>query len=311
MDLSLRQLRAFLAVAEQHSFSAAAIELRTAQSNLSRIVAEIESATGCALFKRTTRNVTLTDAGAALVAPARSIVATHAREMDRFSEVVRGSSGVARIAVLPSVSFAVLPAYYERMLLEHPGVQIELREGAADDILDLLHRDEVHVGVGLEPRDAPRIDHEDLISDHFVAVVSELSPLASRTSVTWHELCEETFIELSSQTSVRQLTDATFRQIGVSPESVIHVPNTASVAGLVARGIGVSALPGLALGLFDYPGLVRLPLRKPKLTRQLHLLWSHDLPRTRIGERAIDMFRLLRDEQVSLPFGAAWANLSL
>ena len=308
MDLSLRQLRAFLAVAEQRSFSAAAVELRTAQSNLSRIVAEIETTTGCALFNRTTRNVTLTDEGAALVEPARSIVSTHAREMDRFSEVIRGSSGVARIAALPSVSFAVLPAYYERMLAEHPGIQIELREGASDDILDLLHRDEVHVGVGLEPRDAARIDNEAFISDHFVAIVGELSPLASRDSVTWRELCSETFIALSSQTSVRQLTDVTFRRIGESPRSVIHVPNTASVAGLVARGIGVSALPALALGLFDYPGLVRLPLRKPRVTRQLHLLWSHDLPKTQIGERALGLFRTLRKEQVSLPFGAAWAG---
>jgi LysR family carnitine catabolism transcriptional activator len=308
MDLTVRQLRAFLAVADEANFSAAAVRLRTAQSNLSRIVGEMELALGSALFLRTTRTVKLTDEGLALVDSARRIVEVHAHEMSRFAETVRGRVGVARIAALPSVALAVLPAFYERMFADHPGIQIDLREGAADDISNLLLDDEVQVGIGLQPEDSGRIVSEQFISDHFVAIVSAGSALARRDSLTWRELADETFVALSSQTSVRQLADATFRRLGFAPRSSIHAPNTASVAGLVARGLGVSALPGLALGLFDYPGLIRLPLVQPQVTRRLQLLQRRDLAQTRVGAHTVHALRQLREDGAPLPYGASWAD---
>ncbi|GAA3666753.1 LysR family transcriptional regulator [Microbacterium marinilacus] len=308
MDLSLREMRAILAASEHGSLSAAAAELRTAQSNLSRIVAAAEARLGHRVFVRSSRSLTLTAEGELLREAAQRVVALYDAEMRQLDSRLAGAVGRVRLAMLPSVSSMLVPRLLRLMADRHPAVEVSFVDGGSDEVHEMVAGRRADIGIASEVSHTEGVRHVRYLSDAFVALVPRSHPLAPRAEVSWADLADETFVSLPGGTSVHTLTSAALLQAGVSPRSELRAPNMLLAAGLVAEGLGVIAVPSLTLGLFDARGLARIPLGGPRVSRELALLHHGEEELSAAVRAGLGSLHLLRREEGLLPEGASWSG---
>ena len=155
MNLSFDQLTTVIAVAEEGSFSKAAEARLSAQSSLSRTVAQVERICGVRLFERTTRQVVLTREGEEFVEMATNIVATYQREIKGFAAYLAGARGVLRLAALPSLAASLLPQMITRFRGRFPEMLVEVEDVLAGQIADYVHSGAVDLAITAAPSQSP------------------------------------------------------------------------------------------------------------------------------------------------------------
>ena len=169
--MELRQLRYVEAVARHRHFTRAADELHVAQSALSHQIRRLEAELGTELFERTSRSVATTEAGDAVAARARAVIAEIdgvRSEIDELNGLIRGQVSVG--ALLPAGEIDV-PMLLARFSEAHPGIEIDMREGTAGDMLRYLLEDEVHAAFSMLASQPPdELVVERVSEDELVAV---------------------------------------------------------------------------------------------------------------------------------------------
>jgi LysR family transcriptional regulator, carnitine catabolism transcriptional activator len=305
MDLSLRQLEAYAAVARAGSFTTAARELRVSQSSLSRTVAEVEHRLRVTLLRRTTRRVRVTPEGDELLRVADRLLAAHRQEMERLGRYLEGSRGVVTIATLPSVAAVLLPSVVAALRAQEPEIDVRIVDGLSRAVVERVQRGEADVGLTV-PHGLPTgLRTQRLVQDRFFAALPPGHAAAAQHEVSWSALSGEQFVAVGSESSVRHFTDHAFAEAGVQVAGLIETTNVATVGGLVSAGLGVSALPSLVRALMSFAALEHRPLCAPVVHRGLAVLVRADgvSPPAR---RFLDLLAHLRDEQYDLPPGVTW-----
>ncbi|GAA1378969.1 LysR family transcriptional regulator [Pseudonocardia kongjuensis] len=308
MDLTLQQLRAVVAVHDAAGFTAAAARLHVAQPSLSRTVADVERRLGTVLFERTTRRLEPTPAGRAVVDAARRALHAVQTELRHVEGFLDGRAGTVRIATLPSLAAILLPGVLSAFRRDRPEVRPELSDALADDVLDQVRSGRADLAVTVAPDGAgpSGLAVAPVASDRFCALLPPEHPLASRTGLRWADLSGEPFVDFDPTTSIRQHVDRAVADAGALPDRRLVARNIAAVAGLVAAGLGVTAVPGLVVPLTGFAGLVAVPLEEPVVQRRIVLV----VPRDRGPSPAAEAFaRVLLGagrERPALPAHAAW-----
>ncbi|MFC4561114.1 LysR substrate-binding domain-containing protein [Nocardiopsis mangrovi] len=308
MDLSLRQLSVFVSVARRLSFTAAAGDLLVSQSSLSRTVAEIERTLGARVFHRDTRNVTLTDEGRELLEVAEHVLAVHRAGMRQLGRYVEGGAGAVTVAALPSVAAVLLPPVIAVFRERWPDISVRIHDGLSRRMVTAVERGEADFAIAVAADVPEWLESRPLAHDRFVGVVPPRHPFADRAELSWSELRDERFIVMAADTSVRALTDSAFAQIGGPARGVVEASNVATVGGLVAAGLGVSALPALVRVLVSFADVAHRPLVAPLVTRRLDVLRPTDRPVPAAARRFLDTLDDLRLGGFELPPDVAWAR---
>jgi len=303
VDATLRQMTAYIAVARAKSFTMAARDLHQSQSSLSRAVADLERQFGVQLLERDTRNVQLTAAGVEALRVAEHIVDTHHRGMRELSRYLAGESGVVVIATLPSVAARLLPPIISAFRDRWPGVSVRILDGLEGAVLEHVTSAVADFAVTTVTGRHLRLEHEPLVKDRFHAVLPPGHRLTAQSEISWAELAGEPFLAVGRNSSVRRLTDAAFLEAGLDVSPAAEASSVATVGGLIAAGLGVTAMPALVLPLIG-PGLACRPLVGPVLERRLGIVHQLRRPAPVATGRFVD---LLRERQVALPAGVAWA----
>jgi DNA-binding transcriptional LysR family regulator len=243
MNITLRQLRAFAAVADTGAFARAAERLHVSPSGLSMLVRELEHQLGLSVFFRSTRLVRLTEAGAEFLPLAR-------KALDDLEAAVAASRSLAqvqrgRVSVAASVVAAatLLPWALRGFAQRYPGIQCVVKDGFEEAIRDQVLRGEVDLGVGTLLEDDVGLQEVMLFQDHLVAVIPDGHPLLERGVVGWKELARHPLVALSSQSPSRQLADQAFAAAGVSVTPAYEASFSSTIISMVAAGLGVAALP--------------------------------------------------------------------
>jgi LysR family transcriptional regulator, transcription activator of glutamate synthase operon len=270
--MELRQLRYFEAVARHRHFSRAADELHVAQSALSHQVAQLEGELGVRLLDRTTRSVALTDAGQLIVARARltlaEIDAMH-NDVDALRGLVTGRLAIGALLFGGRLDIPAVIADFAR---QHPGIDLQLREGTAGRMAAMLRDGTLDLAFALEPPVCvPELASVPLTREELAVVTSAHHPLAARRTVGIRELAEEELIMYEHGSSTRARIEAAFLRAGITPRIVLEVNDLALTRSLVARGLGVAILPRTFADLPGQPVEVR-PFR-PVLSMPV-VLWS-------------------------------------
>jgi DNA-binding transcriptional LysR family regulator len=270
MNVSLRQLRAFLAVAGHRHFRRAAEALHLTQPAVSRLIAELEAELDVRLFDRNTREVVPTEAG-------RYLEQALARVLDELDGVLGHARaqadplrGRVRIAAVPTLSAGLVPAGIARSVREHPSLEILLRDQSQAQVLDSVRGGEVDFGLAIEPATTEEFDAETILRDPFRLVCRADHPFAGKASVAWKALAHESLILLDHASGSRRLIDAAFAARDIAVHVALEVGHPHTAFRMVEAGIGVTVTPALSLDALR-PGLVALPL-SPTVTREVTLL---------------------------------------
>lgn len=313
MNISIEQLHAVISVAEHQSFSRAAESTRTAQSSLSRTVAQVERLTGVVLFERTTRRVRLTPHGSEFVQVARRIIADYEYGLRQFEGYLAGDRGRLRVAVLPSLAATLIPQLVTRFRQSFPEVLVEVEDVLAEQIALEVSTGNVDLALTASttvhsepPQEVHGLIFDAFASDTFHCVVPVAHRFAERSVVTWEEMADESFIAFDESSSVRRLVDSVFSSLHVEPARQITARNVASVAGLCAAGLGVSAAPGFVLPLMSFAEVTFVPLAEPEVRRHVGVLWDERRPLTPTVGGFRDVLRVMAAEDALLPPGAKW-----
>jgi len=267
INLSSRDLEAFLALADAQHFTRAAERCHLSQSAFSQKIARIEAAAGVALFERSTRQVALTPEGAVFAEEVRRIQHDLQHALSHLHELATRRVGRVAVAALPSVAATWMPQAIARYRHAHPNIRIELFDALAGGGLALLREERVDIAI-TAGGDLREFDVVELRREGFRLVCPRSHPLAGRRSVTLAQLQGEEFVHLARSSSVRQHLEAA----GVTARTgALEVEHLATVASLVAQGLGVSVVPELTLFHFDRAGLATVPVRDRALRRPILL----------------------------------------
>ena len=275
IKLTLAQLEAFLAVAEQGSFRGAARLLNLSQPALSRTIRLTEESVGARLLDRDRKHAALTPAGSRLVPIARRILREFDDSVSELGHFIQGGSGLISVATLPSIASAILPRAMALFQKDNPDVSFQLRDGAAASLLASLDEGESDFAITVAPQVADRYAFQPLLSDEFVLVCRRDDPIARMAIASWQTFAKRPFIAVAGASSVRALTDTAFRREGVSVTPRIEVSSWALAGRLVGEGLGLAAMPRLTVGSAEFGQLVFRPLR-PELRREIGIVTLRD-----------------------------------
>jgi len=278
MNLTLRQLEVYAHVARARSFTAAAAELLVAQSVVSRTIKEIERHLGAQLLSRSTRSVRLTPEGEHLLRLAEAVLRTHRDAGRAFDRYLRGDEGTVEVATLPSVAAVLLPSIVKSFVASHPGVHLRILDGLSHSVLDNVAAGAADLGITIGDWLPDGLTARPLVSDQMAVLLPPDHPLCEQPVLTWTQVAGEPVIALSSDSSVRMLTDQAFAAIGARVNTLIEAGNIATVGGLTAAGLGIAVLPTLVHPLLSFAGLTSRPLVEPTVQRHLAVITQQDAP---------------------------------
>lgn len=265
-ELELRHLWYFLAVAEELSFSRAAVRIGIAQPPLSQQIRKLEQVVGCTLFDRTGRRVRLTPPGTMLVGEARRILADAAQTTERLRRIGKGEVGSVTIGFSPSTIFSPLPTAVRLFRERFPGVHVRLRETTLSNDVEALRAGTLDLAIEREPDPAEGIVAMPFLVEPFVAAVPADNPLAGRRSIRVAALRDQPFVLFPRENSpglYRQVMELC-RGAGFQPRVVQEAEAWHTIVSLVEAGIGVSLMPasfeGRRTGKLAYLALAGRPL---------------------------------------------------
>jgi len=246
MNISLRQLRAFLAVARQQHFRRAAESLHLSQPAVSRHIAELESELGLKLFDRNTREVVPTEAGRYL----ESAIGRVLDELEGVLAHVHSESerrrGKVHVASVPTLSAGLMPQCIAECTRRYPELVIQLHDQAQTMVLDSVRGGEVDFGLAIEPPDTGEFDSELVLHDPFVLVCRPDHPLAALDRVPWRKLQGQPLILLDYSSGSRRLIDQVFARRGIEATVVQQTGHTHTAFRMVEAGLGISVSPALS-----------------------------------------------------------------
>jgi len=241
----LPQIEAFLEVARRQNLSRAAEALFVSQPTLTARLQSLEAALGEQLFIRTRRGMRLTEAGDAFLPYAEHAVAALADGRERLAELRRGVAGRLVLGAPPTVSTYTLPALLARFSATHPGVQLAVKTGTSEEILDMVLHDQVQLGI-IRALANQEIETIPLYTDTLVLIAGPGHRLARSSTgrqARMADLAGEVLVLFGRSSSYLEFTTATFRQAGVLPGSVLELDNIEAAKKMVERGLGVSLVP--------------------------------------------------------------------
>jgi DNA-binding transcriptional LysR family regulator len=271
MNISLRQLRAFLAVARQRHFRRAADHLHLSQPAVSRHIADLEAELGVRLFDRNTREVVPTEAGRYLESAIERVLDELEGVLGHVHSEGERRRGKVRIASVPTLSASLMPSCIADCAREYPELTIQLHDQAQTLVLDSVRGGEVDFGIAIDPPDAGDFDCETIMRDPFHLVCPADHPFARLKAVPWKKLEQQPLVLLDYSSGSRRLIDQALRKHTVDANVVQQTGHTYTAFRMVEAGLGITIAPALAS---PPPSLAMRPLT-PTVHRNVMLIHRH------------------------------------
>src|SRR5437867_10039077 len=261
------RLESFVEVVRRGSVTGAAQALYVTQPALTARLNALERSVGAPLLVRRRGGVRLTEAGRAFLPYAERALQAVVEGRVVLAELERGAAGHVAICASPIVSTYALPTILRRFSETHPGVQVAVRTGHSEEMIELVKRDEVAVGL-LRAFNDPDVEQFTLYEDELVLVVDPAHPAGDVVRLA--DLAAEQFVLFDRASSYHELTNAMFLEAGIAPRSLMELDNVDSAKKMVGLGLGVAFLPRVAVADEVRSGDLRIveladrpPLRRP------------------------------------------------
>jgi len=270
--MDLRQLRYLVALAEELNFTRAAAAEHIAQPALSQQIRRLEEEVGIGLVERTTRKVSLTEAGELLAVRARRILAEleiAREELEALRGVDVGHVTIGAIHTMGPIDLSLALAVFHEA---HPGVALTVREQTSEECAELLRNDELDLAFlsVTERVESHELALQQLVSEELMVLLPRDHALAGRPRVRMAELAQEDFISFRQGARLRELLFSASRDAQFEPRVTLESNEAQRIRALVSRGLGVAILPRSDAMVSD-PGIVAAPIVDPVLRRDITL----------------------------------------
>jgi LysR family hydrogen peroxide-inducible transcriptional activator len=270
--MEIHQLRYFVAVAEEGSFSHAAEREHVSQPSLSQQIQKLEAELDQQLFDRLPRTVVLTEAGRTLLEYARQILTGIADARRSVAALEHEVAGRLTVGAIPSIALYVLPQLIVGFQRSYPKVTFELFEDTTDKLAQRLEDGTLDVVLASSGEAAPTLTQYSLGKEPLLLLVPDKHRLARRRTIKWSELASEKFLLLHEVHSLSITVRRFLAANSLRPELVLQGAQLVTIAAMVAAGLGVTVVPEMMVRTEFVKGCVAVPFARPVPTRGLVLL---------------------------------------
>ena len=296
-SVDVRQLEALLAVAEAGSFTAAADQLHTVQSNVSEHVRQLEAELGVQLLVRGRRGTVPTEFGVRVIERARAIH-SEIEALHKDLSMLQGlETGHATLGVVGTVSRLLVPLVVAEVRRRAPGLSLRLTEGASERLAGEVVERQLASAVVTEPVSDPRLHVEHLRDEDLVALVPSSVHRRAKVAIALSDLAAETLILPPAGNPLRDEVETAARAERVELRVPIEVEGVRLIADLVSAGVGVSILPETAVAQ-DHVGVRQLRIERMP-PRRLALVTARGIQLSLADQAVHDAVRrIVRDERL-------------
>jgi LysR family hydrogen peroxide-inducible transcriptional activator len=270
--MEVHQLRYFCAVARHGTFTRASEVEHVAQPSLSQQILKLEAELGARLFDRLHRSAKLTVFGKAFLPKAERIL----RELEEAKTELRDMSGNEKgevvVGIIPTIAAYLLPKLLNGFAARHPFITIKIFEDITPALLQRLHEGTIDLAVAALPIAGSELVSLGLFEEKFYAALPEKHRLAPRASISLSELNREPFLLLKEGHCFRDSLIAACHKSRMSPSVVFESGQFATILAMVSSGMGVSAVPAMAVQ--PQPGCKFIPISGKHSTRTVGIVTS-------------------------------------
>lgn len=276
--LETSHLRCFVTVAEELHFGHAAERLNMTQPPLSRQIQLLERALGCDLFRRNSRRVELTHAGANFLPEAQKILNLIEQASVLTRDVSEGRSGVAQCGFTASTSYEFLPRLVRRLRHSHANIRLSLHEMVSRDQVQALRSGKIDIGLSRAPIDLSEFEHRLIARERLMLALPQDHELAGQAVLNWHDLHGRNFLMYQAQDGqyFHDLVSSRLVLDGIRPRYVQHLSQIHSILALVRAGVGLAVVPASASKLNMFGVAYRDFNDLKPLTAELMVVWRPD-----------------------------------
>ena len=286
--MELHQLRYFVSVVREGTFTRAAERLYLTQPSLSEQIRKLEGELGSPLFERLGRTLALTDAGSAFLPHAERILFEVEQARLRIQEVRGLRRGRLSIGVLPSPAARLLPRFLAEFRRRHPQVEVVLHEeNVSAHFEEMVHDGRLDLAIIRLPKRRADLEAKFLLREPMVLVLPPGHRLGGKRAVSLSEVAQEPFVAMKDGYGLRELLRSVCQKAGFEPRIGVETSQLGSVVGLVLAGVGVTVLPEMAAGSEGR----RVRIRDPYAYRDLGVIWRQGQPLAPAASAFLDMLR--------------------
>lgn len=272
MNITLRQLHGFKAVADLGTFTAAAQRLKVAQPALSLNIRDLESELGAKLFDRTTRRVELTAAGREFLQSVDKLIVDLERAVQNARDLADRKRGRLVVAAPPLLAALIVPGAVADYRKRFPAIEVSVIDAQTNIIVDKVRSGEADCGIGTFAEAEDGIRREILFEDALMAWCPAQSQCARSSRLAWKDLPAGQLITMTRDSRIRFLVDQAYQSIGQTVRPAYEVSHMTTAIMMVEAGLGVAVLPAYVWGFARVLNVVSKVLSEPEVRREVAII---------------------------------------
>jgi DNA-binding transcriptional LysR family regulator len=290
MNVTIRQLRAFVFVNQLKSFTKAAERLHLTQSALSLLIRQLETNLQVQLIERSSRKVELTAAGLELLASAERLLDDFDATLANVAELGAKQRGKVTIAAPYILATTFLIEVIAEFRARYPTISVLLKDSLPEEVLLQVRSSGADLGIGSFREREPGLKWQPLFQEPMVAVYPSGHPIEKMAKLGWADLAGEPVIALTRDSIFRDLAEDGFSQAGVSLTPAYEVAYAGTALGMVRFGLGIAVLPQ-CVGVLTDPSIGLKPLENPRVLRSVSVITRNGRSLSPAAEAFVDILR--------------------
>ncbi|WP_129707822.1 LysR family transcriptional regulator [Priestia megaterium] len=269
--MDIKQLIYFLTIAEEGNISKAAERLHMAQPPLSQQLKLLEEELGVILFERNTRRMKITDAGQLLQSRAQQIIELMEKTSKELNDLKEGSQGVLSIGTISSAGETLVPIVVQDFHKAYPGVDFRIKESSTFEILELVKRGVVEVGVIRTPFNLETFDYISLPEEPMMAAAMDSLLDMNKTSMNLDELKGKPL--LFHNRYANNIEEAC-KKTGFEPKVKCRIDDTRTMLKWASNGMGIALIPRDMMDLIPDSNLRFIEIKEEALATKIIIIWK-------------------------------------
>lgn len=278
MNVTVKQLKAFVAVARCRSFAEACVLVHLSQPALSITIKNLEEAIGGPLFARSTRSVTLTPEGEEFLPVVQRLLSDWDSSLEDVHNLFSLRRGRLNIASMPTFASSLLPAVLAIFHQRYPDINVSVHDVIAESVVEMVRDGRVELGITFAPGDAEDLKFNALFRDRFVAALPAGHALLAKKRLRWEDLKDFPYITLQRPSSIRLLIDRQLQDSHLVMTPSFEAHQLASIGRMVTSGLGVSVVPALSGEQMEEMGAKCRPISDPVIRREVGVITRRRYP---------------------------------